>query len=349
MKPFFSQLIAFRGRHDDFGYVQGERLKRTLLYKHHEQRRKRSKLRYDVDIKVVKEQMDFYCKGLFEELRGLAEGLQWPLAEVIHEYSGYQQDWEGSGCSILTGNGYFARNYDYHPTTYEGRLVLFQPKDGYASIGPSQRIIGRTDGMNEHGLCIGYNFVNRIHPGDGFICCLLTRMVLETCKTTREAVHLLKKLPHRHSFNYVVFDAGGTSKIIEGSPRGVSVKEGTACTNHFTEMAKENRRHLSDTHERLDDLKSRQAYVLNGLEAFHLLNDSYGPIFSHGYKQWSGTIHTACYSPASLTLHFGLGGDTVPSRISFKDWLNGSPSLPGRIHGALDTDETIPYMDTPSF
>src|SRR5699024_11247351 len=64
----------------------------------------------------------------------------------------------------------------------------------------------RIDGMNEKGLVIGYNFTHTKKSGDGFMCSMIARLILETCADTREAAALLKEIPHRHSFSYVVQD-----------------------------------------------------------------------------------------------------------------------------------------------
>ena len=61
-------------------------------------------------------------------------------------------------------------------------------------IGPSQRGTGRMDGMNEKGLVIGYNFMNRKNPGDGFICCMIGRLIVESCANVGEAVAMLKEI-----------------------------------------------------------------------------------------------------------------------------------------------------------
>ncbi len=79
---------------------------------------------------------------------------------------------------------------------------LFQPEHGYAHIGPASRVTGRMDGMNEHGLVMAYNFMNRKQPFDGFTCFIIGRFILELCRTADEAAALLKELPHRGGFSY---------------------------------------------------------------------------------------------------------------------------------------------------
>ena len=87
------------------------------------------------------------------------------------------------------------RNYDYHPATYDGRYLLFQPNDGgLAQIGPTSRVTGRMDGMNEAGLTMGYNFMHRKHPANGF-CMLYDWSSCFRYKDVDEAVRFLKRTP----------------------------------------------------------------------------------------------------------------------------------------------------------
>ncbi|WP_241657121.1 C45 family autoproteolytic acyltransferase/hydolase [Halobacillus salinus] len=344
-RKIFSDVISFRGSYYDFGKMQGSRLKESLLFEYHKRRRKKSKRKYSVDFMEARKIFLRYVPGLWEELEGLADGLGWSIEEVAHEYSGWQQEWEGSGCSIFTSKDFMARNYDYYPKTYEGRFMLFDPTDGYATIGPAQRIIGRTDGMNEHGLSVGYNFVNRIKPLDGLICCTITRFILETCKTTEEAVDLLHDLPHRHSFNYVIFDRHRRSAIVEGSPRGVKSRDGFVCTNHFNDIPGENRRHLGSSKERLKIMEGDVSEVETPKEAFLYLNEANGPIFSKKYDRWDGTIHTSTYQTSNLNVWFGVGGDATPVKFDFRRWLQGERNQVKKILGILDTSVPIPYMD----
>ncbi len=280
MKQVYSELITFRGSHEEFGYQQGLKLKDSYIVRNRENQWKVRKKRFSIDVQEAKREIEVISKPIWQELLGLQQALEWPIEEVLAEFGGYRVPYNKSGCSIATGSNYLIRNYDYHPKTYEGRYMLYQPSDGgLATAAPSQRITGRMDGINEAGLAMGYNFMNRKRPGAGFICCMIGRFILETCASVKEAIQLLKHIPHRHSFSYVVYDRTGETAIIEASPRDVVVRTSIRCTNHFEEQKSENRHHLIDSERRLAVLKENQQQEMIVDEAYKLFNHSDQGIF----------------------------------------------------------------------
>jgi len=345
MKKVFADIIQFRGTHYDFGLKQGMILKESILVKNREQQWKVRKPHFRIDVKETKQVFEKIAPLIWEELVGIQDALEWTMERVLLEFCGYRLDINKSGCSIYVGEDYLIRNYDYHPKTYDGRFMLYQPIDGgYAIIGPSQRCTGRMDGMNEKGLTMGYNFMNRKRPGDGFVCNMIGRLILELCATTEEAVDLLKEIPHRHSFSYTLFDnRGDIPYIVETSPRRVEVRQGYSCTNHFKIMTEENRHNLDDSKKRLEIIENMQTNGLNGEEAFRLLNDSDKGVFSKLYGSWAGTIHTSAYFPTEMEAWFALGGDQEPVRFDFAKWLRGEDLPSDRIEGEVDTD--IPFVN----
>ncbi|MCP3029144.1 C45 family peptidase [Halobacillus sp. A5] len=346
MKQIHSNILQFRGTHYEFGYEQGRLLKDSLTVKNREKQWRVRKPRFIVKEEEVKSAITTFAPLLWDELLGLRDGLDWPMERVLMEYGGYRIDYKRSGCSIMTGDGYFIRNYDYMPKTYEGRYIFFQPTDGGNAIaGPSQRITGRMDGMNEHGLVIGYNFMHRKNPGDGFICCMIGRLILESCANLDEAVNMLKVIPHRHSFSYIVFDRSNQTFVVEASPRGVEVRTSDVCTNHFEILKKENRNHLKDSMKRLNAINAARGHINNACEAFRLMNDTDQGVFSKQYRNWAGTIHTSGYLPDEMKTWFALGGDQPPTEFDFALWLKGKNFSEDRITGEVDTDIPFVHMD----
>lgn len=318
MQQIYSDIIQFRGSHYDFGYMQGELLKDSITITNRRKQWKIRKPHFSISEDEVKQAILEVAPGIWDELIGLRDGLHMPMEEVLKEFGGYRLDYVKSGCSIFTGSDYMIRNYDFHPRTYEGRYTIFQPDDqGYAVIGPSQRITGRMDGMNEKGLAMGYNFIHRRKPGEGFICNMIGRMVLENCANVEEAISLLKDIPHRHSFSYIVLDENGETFAIEATPRGVEVRRSNVCTNHFEVLKEENRHHLDDSYKRMQAIRQQQDKATDGYHAFRMMNDTDRGIFSDKYKNWAGTIHTSAYFPKEKKVWFALGGDRKPVIFDF--------------------------------
>lgn len=347
MKKIYTDVIQFRGSHYDFGVMQGELMKDSIIVKNRERQWKVRKPLFKIDILETEQVFKRFAPLIWEEFVGLQDSLNWTMEKVLMEFGGYRLNIRPSGCSIYVGKNFMIRNYDYHPKTYDGRYVIFKPTDGgFATIGVSQRITGRSDGMNEKGLSMGYTFMNRKRPGDGFICHMIGRLILELCPNVGDGVSLLKEIPHRGSFSYVLFDPTcEIPTIVETSPRRVEIRKGYTCTNHFEIMTEENRFQLDDSKKRLDVMEQHRSKITNEMEAFHLLNDTDKGIFSKLYKDWAGTIHTSAYFPKKMEAWIALGGEQTPTKFDFSKWLNGEDFNENRIFGEVDTDIPFVHME----
>jgi len=338
MIDVFSDIMQFRGSHYDLGKMQGEILKNSpILANRQKLIGHLKKYKYIVDVNEIKEVFQNFSPKIWEEIEGIREALQMGIEEALQEFGGYYLEYGRSGCSILTGTDYFVRNYDNAPETYEGRFFLYQPTDGgLATIGPTMQITGRTDGMNEAGLVMGYNFVNRKNAGSGFVCNMIGRIILETCRNVEEAIDLLKEIPHRHSFNYVLLDNSGETFVVEASPKRVDVRKGNYCTNHFHLLNEENRYQMTESEAREAAIARQMATADEAYEAFRILNDSSKGVFSKKYGAYSGTLHTACYLPNELQVWFSLGENLRPVIFDFQKWLNGQKLYVKKVKGKLD-------------
>ena len=331
-----STITQFRGSHYDFGLFQATQLKQSSYMEKRSTMNHHLFKKFNVDITYIKSLYQQFAPFILEEIQGLADGLALSQQEAFMHFAGFFAN-RPSGCSIILNEQYMARNYDQEPSTYDGRFCLFLPTDGgYASAGPSMMITGRTDGMNEHGLTIGYNFVNSRANEDGFVCNMLARIVLETCKTSEDAIDLLKKIPHKHAFNYCLLDVSGKTIVVEASPRHVTVRESLVCTNHFHELTAENRYTMADSLRREKKLLESAQEHIHWQDAYALLNNLEESIFATKYDAWDGTLHTAIYHPKELLALISYGANRKPLPIQFDKWLTGNDLPITKIKGELD-------------
>lgn len=341
MQNVKSDILTFRGSHYDYGVAVGNWMKQTEMLKNREKEWRKRVPRFDIDIKETQAIFQQFAPQIWDEIRGIQDVLNIPTRQAILNFAHYRfTTLPDSGCSVYVGDHYLVRNYDYHPATYDGRYQLFQPTDGgYAQIGPMSRTTGRMDGMNEHGLVMAYNFMHRKKPANGFVCYMVGRLVLEYCRNVEEAISLLKGLPHRSSFSYIVMDASGAHAIVEVTPRGIDVRYDQTCTNHFKLLTHENRNYTKESIDRLARLEAQiPTNAPDKFEVFQRFNDPKFEIYSKLFKSWSGTIHTSMYDPTTLTAWISLGESQTPVAFDFSAWLKGQPVEHATLHGQLDTD-----------
>jgi predicted choloylglycine hydrolase len=289
-------------------------------------------------LKKAQVTLETYAPNIWEELHGLADGLEVPFERAVAEFSNGRLRYPARGCSAVMTGGLYGRNYDFSIRSYDRILAAIQPQGVNASIGFSDRFTGRDDGMNEHGLCVGLHYVNEKTWQPGLACILIVRIILDQCATTREAIELLRRMPHGLSFNYSLIDTSGDAAVVEASPTAVAVREGPqlACTNHFQspELDVYNRRNPG-SHRRLPPLEAWAHEQPAAEKLFELLNSSRSPVFDHGYTEGAGTLHTLVCIPSTREMLVGIGGDVSPVRINVGDWSKGSAIHVGKLEGQL--------------
>lgn len=350
MAQVYSDIIQYRGTHYDFGYFQGKKLRNSpLLPNRKKQWGPKLNRHFIIDLEGFQDLIMNMAPRIWDEIKGLADALHMPIDEAVQFFGGYYLEFVRSGCSIFADTDFMVRNYDSHPRSYEGRYLFYQPSDsGYAVIGPSMQVTGRIDGMNEKGLVMGYNFTHRKQSADGFLCNMIGRLILETCADVVEAIALLKDIPHRHSFSYVLLDKGGVSYVVEASPREVAVRRSQVCTNHFHLLDEENRYRQDESRRRETAIEEKQQTGSSPYQAFQVMNNPAYDIFSFKYDAAAGTLHTAAYFPQTLKAWFSLGPDRKPVIFDFNRWLGGQNINVTRILGDIDYPKPGPFANMES-
>lgn len=232
IEPFKVEVSQHRGSSYEVGMHSGQRVKGKKIVVVYE-----SITREQIDIDEMKALYKTFAPHLLDELEGLAEALQFPLAKAAACFSGYDlPKVEAMGCSTMMSDSYYVRNYDFSPELYDHRFALSDPKEGFATAGYPLQLLGRHDGVNEHGLVAGFHFVSNADYQTGISAWIAIRMVLDTCKSTEDAVHLLKAIPHAACYNFSIADASGKQVAVEATPTTVNARHSTnalACVNHF--------------------------------------------------------------------------------------------------------------------
>jgi predicted choloylglycine hydrolase len=337
-KAWNVDVLECRGSSYDVGRQLADAFLRTTRGRAYARRKERRPFAFS--LRNAEVALKAWAPNIWEELHGLADGLKIPLEHAVAEYSNGRLRYLPRGCSAVMSAGLYGRNYDYDVRHYDRTLVAVQPKGVQASIGFADRFTGRVDGMNEHGLCVGLHQVSQAASRPGLVCILIVRMVLDQCATTREAIALLRRIPHGLSFNYSLMDAGSSAAVVEASPAAVVVREGEqlGCSNHFLSPSQQafNRRNPG-SYRHLPALEKLAREQLPADRLFKALNDSLSPVFDHRYSGGSGTLHTIVCVPAERRMQVGVGGDAAPSGIDFGGWVAGRPigvqALSGQLGG----------------
>lgn len=199
------------------------------------------------EFREVKDFFAEYCPGINEEIEGTADALSVSDENITYYYMAHSRAQHCSHFVVLPplskDHVYAGRNYDLHPAFNDLRLCTTHVKGHYAHIGFSEDFFGRTEGMNEQGLCITTSKSgNRSSKDEGFLYHAVVRTLLDRCKTVGEALETIQQVPMADYQNFIIIDRHGEAALVEiaGSKKGVkkigqnSESKFLCATNHYT-------------------------------------------------------------------------------------------------------------------
>lgn len=211
-----------------------------------------------------------------------------------------------TGCSQAVWVRYspvLVRNYDYSPILFEGRI---QKSKWFETevIATTDCLWGALDGMNEHGLSLSLAFGGSDVVGQGFGIPLILKYVLEFCKTTREAIAVLQRIPTNMAYNITLVDSLFDVVTVELSPiEPPNVLPIPLAVNHQGEMDIGSYALFSKSYERRQAIIDRLYDPLVSIEAF-IEAFAYAPLFSTNYDKNFGTLYTAVYNPTLKAMEY---------------------------------------------
>lgn len=228
---------------------------------------------------------DFLEKGGAKTDAQMAEH----IAEFLsHGYMKPTVEAPDGGCTTVTGNGVFARNFDWEPSPLCA-IIKTEPADGYASVSTSNltflgfgedwqpdnfmnkmmalaAVYVPLDGMNEKGVCVadlieidGNKQVPDSERPDLTIVGAI-RLVLDYAATTDEAITLLSRydvFPSVERMHHLsISDRSGHSVVVEWNNGQMQVTPTQVVTNHCLSEARLSN-DTQESHQRFDMLTSR--------------------------------------------------------------------------------------------
>lgn len=349
---YYKDLVLWRGTHYQIGKLQANYylkyrnpLYQDFLYDLIDEKKNINEVLSILPNALSKDDAKEYLQSLkkwfpdqVEEYRGFADQIGIPLINLVQILGSLVAS---SGCSsvgisgTLTQSGHtiVGRNYDFHPAIDEKVLAFTQPKDKLAVLGNVAGIFGRYDGVNEKGLFVSMSVSIDRPKGRLFFFGFVIRHLLENASTTEEAVALLKKIPHRDSYNYIVVDRDNAMAVVETRREKVRVrhpaneKQFMISTNHYQhpDMLEDNQYFLPNSLIRYKNLNSvlerKKSLSANGLAA--LLSTDYendGAQMRHYQPYFFGTLYTYVADLETLKWEFKLGGDHKFEDISMMDF-----------------------------
>ncbi|MBN2025457.1 MAG: hypothetical protein JW854_01655 [Actinobacteria bacterium] len=261
------RLFDLRGDHYEMGYQQGLHLAEAI---HHFQASFHRVEAFQVEkpavlptrvfmaatmrraVKEMWSDVSEYCPRQKARMEGMAKGADIDEAVLFvalaSEMALAQSNYRLGACTAAAvgversalGEPIIIKNFD-HPEFFQPYCAtrLCRPAEAAATLDVTLApMAGSHDGMNEHGLCISYNYgYGTDMPNVNVPITLLVQEALENCTDTGEAVELLRKGRRAGGAILLVADASGEMVTVELSSNFSGVRDPgddiLINTNHY--------------------------------------------------------------------------------------------------------------------
>lgn len=280
-----------------------------------------------------------FCPGMLDEIQGLADAMQIKPEQVVYHSTTYLIPPRCSHFVVLprlTENGHtlVGRSYEFGPDSDDKRLCLTQVQGKFRHIGNSSIMLGRLDGMNEHGLTVtmsagGIPVSNLpgLRPPEekGLQFWAAIRSVLENCQDVPEGLDLIKRFPFCGNPILILADAQGNAAKVEifGSHQvveriGPTTNRGYLCAaNHFIQPAMEQfqpapKKNSLKRVELIENHIQAAGTKLNQESITRLLSTQYPDgLCCHFYKEYFGTLYSLVLDPMDRQMSICFGSPAV--------------------------------------
>ncbi|AIF42960.1 C45 family peptidase [Virgibacillus sp. SK37] len=337
MTEFSVKIIQLRDTSFNIGRKLGNNLQGNALVDIFE-----SVTKPAIDYKNMTSIFSALAPHLLDELEGLAEGLGISSEKAAALFSGYDvPKTDAMGCSAIMTKDYYVRNYDFSPALYDGLFSLIQSDAAFATAGYNLQLLGRHDGINQHGLVAGLHFVSNHGYMTGISAWTAIRMILDMCSTVDDAVQLLKEIPHAACYNFSLGDKHGKMAVVEASPENIAVRSDEptlACLNHFQvgQLEEKNRESIDGSVTRNNYMKQLSTKKMTHENMFDEFRNIRSPLFFTDYENMFGTLHTISYAYYNTQIKTTIAQSDQILEINFQDWVEGKDVTEKKLIGMID-------------
>lgn len=323
----------FKGNHYNAGYKWGE-----LLYKNNNIISNKHTFIITEERKNFAKQClpiyEKYYPEILEEIKGIAEG-QKSSYEDLYTFllSMYCFEFDNHcTCLVLKNenNIIFGRNSDFLVSIENLYMnCLYKLENSYAFNGNTTAFVEMEDGINEYGLAIGLTFIYPTITKAGFNSGMLVRYLLEKCKTTNEAIEILKTLPIASQQTLTIADSIGNIVVVECNAKSIEIIKPNEDGNFVTTANEFNSKRMKKYNNyNVDSWRAEERYFTsyNALKENNhnfsieltkdILSGKYGFMCQYNRKTNADTVWSVIYDIKNKKIYRVEGN---PSRKQFKE------------------------------